>query len=834
MSALKQKVSKSRGLPSARSRGSEPALPRAARREKTLTKKAVLGPELVKEAFTLRAYAKDCEADLEGIEKSIDQKKNKMWNLRVQMRPVAKARNEMQQDVDRLDRQIHLLLKDHLKKADIELDRVDESKESGGDQLFLQNKEHYEKMFYVLQKNPRYFAAVASEVPMLDMEEFTNTIIFDMYGDQFDTSEERLLLQLFKTIIKTDFERAAEENGGMGSLFRANTAVTMMLSSYARRGEGLNILKKVLETPIQDMLNQRDLTLEINAYKVYQEVIQNYERTTGKKWPEQRNISIEEAAKKDFVKQLIAPRIKMLQTITNNFTDRILRKVDEVPYGIRWICKQLAEMGEKYFPDEDRYRVGSLVGGYIFLRFFNPVIVTPERANLLGKRDQIKTKSRRNLVLVAKILQNQSNGVPFRDKIMERLNPFLKANRDRIQKYFQDLILIEPLEDRLEIDSMLQLVRRRQPTLRISYNQIFLVHRLIRANKQKWIKTPNDELAKIILPMGKAPDALPKGQNRTVVLTLVPPTMEQVSPPMPTPPYSASPLGSFPNSPPVNTSHGDLLRATDAHQHKRSIGTGRDLASNKLPVWLNLKEIITNTKYPQRILFDNDKSLKQFLADMIVWARKNGEEDLEAQIEAVSKKIEDWCNITEATDAEEAEELYNSFLQEYVRHLRYKKVLVTAAKKKLQRIQGALKDLQKHNVWLKEQKAAFKDYLKSVTSQQPKPEKDKKAKKQVEFKHNELCNKGIIINVDPSEKTAVLKKLIYVFKKVTTSHPPDFEIHVRYKTRVKTIDVQTTPLKYMELLEMQDRQENELKVESISLSVQLLLNMLRSEFNLTA
>merc|ERR1711902_386876 len=108
---------------------------------------------------------------------------------------------------------------------------------------------------------------------------------------------------------------------------------------------------------------------------------------------------------------------------TNHFTERILKYVHEVPYGIRWICKQLAEMGEKYFPNRDRIEIGSLVGGYIYLRFFNPVIVAPDQKNLLSNGKKLNPKARRNLILIAKILQNQSNGVPFRDKIMENLNP---------------------------------------------------------------------------------------------------------------------------------------------------------------------------------------------------------------------------------------------------------------------------------------------------------------------------------------------------------------------------------------------------------------------------
>jgi hypothetical protein len=42
-------------------------------------------------------------------------------------------------------------------------------------------------------------------------------------------------------------------------------------------------------------------------------------------------------------------------------------------------------------------QVGSLMGGYIYLRFFNPVIVTPDALNFISKPSRVM---RRNLILV--------------------------------------------------------------------------------------------------------------------------------------------------------------------------------------------------------------------------------------------------------------------------------------------------------------------------------------------------------------------------------------------------------------------------------------------------
>jgi len=86
---------------------------------------------------------------------------------------------------------------------------------------------------------------------------------------------------------------------------------------------------------------------------------------------------------------------------------------------------QVGEMSCQRFPDIDRFQKGSLMGGYIYLRFFNPVIVAPENNNFIQITPS-KT-ARRNLILVAKLLQNLSNSMRFGDKeaYMMCLNDFI-------------------------------------------------------------------------------------------------------------------------------------------------------------------------------------------------------------------------------------------------------------------------------------------------------------------------------------------------------------------------------------------------------------------------
>jgi len=85
-----------------------------------------------------------------------------------------------------------------------------------------------------------------------------------MYGDQYDTREERLLLDLFRKVLKLEIFSATSK----GSLLRNNTAITQMLSAYAKRGQGFQILRDILAEPLQKIVTQKDLNLEINPSTV--------------------------------------------------------------------------------------------------------------------------------------------------------------------------------------------------------------------------------------------------------------------------------------------------------------------------------------------------------------------------------------------------------------------------------------------------------------------------------------------------------------------------------------------------------------------------------------
>jgi Ras GTPase-activating-like protein IQGAP2/3 len=123
------------------------------------------------------------------------------------------------------------------------------------------------------------------------------------------------------------------------------------------------------------------------------------EMETGTPCNLRRGLTQEEAGRDVNVQAIIAPRLKTLEDIANSFLATIIGSLDQVPYGIRWICKQIKSLTKRKYPDATDFQIGALIGGFFMLRFVNPSIVTPQAYMLVDKNPA--KNPRRTLTLVS-------------------------------------------------------------------------------------------------------------------------------------------------------------------------------------------------------------------------------------------------------------------------------------------------------------------------------------------------------------------------------------------------------------------------------------------------
>lgn len=101
----------------------------------------------------------------------------------------------------------------------------------------------------------------------------------------------------------------------------------------------------------------------------------------------------------------------------------------------RRVCHYIGSSVEEKYP---RAKC-TTVGAFIFLRFFNPAIVSPDSENLCKPIENIKIK--RALLLITKVIQNLANNVLFgaKEPYMNVLNDFLNSNIVKITTFLEEI-----------------------------------------------------------------------------------------------------------------------------------------------------------------------------------------------------------------------------------------------------------------------------------------------------------------------------------------------------------------------------------------------------------
>lgn len=373
----------------------------------------------------------------------------------------------------------------------------------------------YGNLLFLLQSEPRHIAHLCRLVTMTEIDSLLQTVMFTIYGNQYESREEHLLLTMFQSVLTYQFDNTPDYS----SLLRANTPVSRMMTTYTRRGPGQSYLKVVLQNKINSVIELKDVDLEINPLKVYANMIEKDEEDTGRMSDSlPRGVTAEEAAENPRVQEIIAPRLIMLVDLANQFLETIIQGLDETPYGIRWICKQIRSLSKRKYPDANDQTVCTLIGGFFFLRFINPAIVTPRSYMLID--GQPAENPRRTLTYIAKMLQNLANKPSYaKEPYMSKLQIFIHQNKERANKFMLDLCDVQDFYESLEMDNYVALSKK-DLELSITLNEVYATHALLEKHSAALGKDDDSHLNVILQELGPAPAQLPRKENRAINLPL--------------------------------------------------------------------------------------------------------------------------------------------------------------------------------------------------------------------------------------------------------------------------------------------------------------------------
>ncbi|ORY04260.1 Rho GTPase activation protein [Clohesyomyces aquaticus] len=726
-------------------------------------------------ALYLSMSAKDKELE---IEDDLARAQKILRELKSKISSQSKKNFVLEKDVRYLDSRIALLIQNRmaLEEQNEVASHLDDVELQEG---FFPNDEKTQKygnLLFLLQSEPRHIAHLCRLVSMAEIDALLQTVMFTIYGNQYESREEHLLLTMFQSVLTYQFDNTPDYS----SLLRANTPVSRMMTTYTRRGPGQSYLKVVLADRINSLIELKDLDLEINPLKVYEKMVSDIEEKQGKLPPNlPKGVTAEQAAENETVQQIIAPRLTMLMEIANGFLTTIIEGLEETPYGIRWICKQIRSLSRRKYPDAQDQTICTLIGGFFFLRFINPAIVTPRSYMLIDATPAENPK--RTLTYVAKMLQNLANKPSYaKEPYMVKLQPFIHQNKERINKFLLDLCEVQDFYESLEMDNYVALSQRNLE-LSITLNEVYATHSLLERHSSELAKEDTSHLGVLLAELGPAPAQLPRKENRAINLPL----------------FSK-----------WETPLDDLTAALDITQEEIFF---MEAKSTFVMILRSLPPGSSMSRRPLRL-------------DRIAEAAATTKND-SVMVKKGIRSMELLSQLQElgVIDKEDGFSLLRDEVEQELVHLGSMKDKVVEETRKLEEVFRTIRD---HNAYLVGQLETYKSYLHNVRSQSE--GKTRKQQKHTvlgpyKFTHQQLEKEGVIQKSNVPEN-----RRANIYFNFTSPLPGTFVISLHYKGRNRGL--LELDLKLDDLLEMQKDNQEDLDLEYVQFNVSKVLVLLNKRF----
>ncbi|KYQ88346.1 RasGTPase-activating protein [Tieghemostelium lacteum] len=691
----------------------------------------------------------------------------------------------LERDLNRLDKRIALLIKNRGNIQEVLADKAGlKHQKHKGDQkkpeLISDPKklEAYQNLFYLLQTEPKYLAGLVYLIQPEQMETFLGTVILTLFGDAFTPREEFLLLSLYRLSIQKEMANIAT----VGDFLKADTVVPKMIITYNKRKQGTDYLKAVIGPILTNVIKQDNLNLELKPAAVYAAIISEQEIRTGEKSPLDRNVSDDKALEVPEVNKTIKARVEQLTNICEQFLEGITSSLNRLPYGIRWICKQIYQIAEKNFTNSTQDEILKVIGYFIYYRFIQVAMVSPEEYDLVGR--EILPTSRKNLINVSKVLQALFNFAQFgaSEKHFIPLNAWISSHIADIKRYLEEIIEVGEPEDYLQVDKYMELTQKTKPVIIISLPEIASTHQAISKNLDSLVsKTEKDDPMRIIMK-----------------------ELDEFGPP-----------------PEISAEDERELQLTLTNKFQKTIeeelSPGESLLTQTKEMVISLLRALPTL--PEQKESDETPNLVEVLN-----RARQADPSLEPEIKKILdnlKKLEEY-NLTTSQDN------YASFLKAVALEVVNRAEIREQQKKEKQRLTTSLNNLRKHQKYLNEQISHYNQYLQDCRLKHYQNKSKKKKKKgdgakvgPFKFSFSELNKKGVIVESEVPQMTR--KKIKFVISSDTVGV---FDV----AAKMAGIDVQTMRLELDDLLELNSIGTSTLELDQITLDVNMTIHLLNKLF----
>ncbi|NWZ45088.1 IQGA3 protein, partial [Brachypodius atriceps] len=445
--------------------------------------------------------------------------------LRLQEEVVKRIRasQQLESDLDLMDIKIGLLVKNRItlqevvshckkltKKNREQLsEMMSMDKQKGLKSLSKEKRqklEAYQHLFYLLQTQPVYLARLIFQMPQNKSTKFMESVIFTLYNYASNPREAYLLLQLFKAALQEEIRSKVDH---VHDILTGNATVIRLVVSFYRNVRGQNALRHILAGPVQEVLQDKTLSIRTDPVDIYKAWINQTESQSGHRSELPYEVSPEQALSHSEVQRRLDISIRNLLAITDKFVSAITSSVDKIPYGMRYMAKILRMSLAEKFPKAPAEEVDKIVGNLLYYRFMNPAVVAPDGFAIVdvSAGAALHPDQRRSLGSIAKVLQHAAARKAFEGESAHlcRVNQYLEDTHDKFRRFISAACCVPEPEERFNMDEYSEMVAVAKPVIYITVGELINTHKLLLEHQDSIAPHHSDPLHELLEDLDELP-----------------------------------------------------------------------------------------------------------------------------------------------------------------------------------------------------------------------------------------------------------------------------------------------------------------------------------------
>ncbi|KAF7588908.1 hypothetical protein BBP40_005023 [Aspergillus hancockii] len=363
--------------------------------------------------------------------------------------------------------------------------------------------EQYQVFFFLLQTQSQYLAKLFGRLRELNTSEKEyeriRHLMMGLFGYSQKRREEYYLIKLLARSAREEIESFTS----LHDYLRCNSFWTKLFASYMKSPRDRKFMRDVLGTVVKDnIIDNPELDLESDPIQIYRSAINNEELRTGKRSRRPLEIPREEAIRDPETRATFIQHLQDLRDIADQFFAAFEELLYRMPFGIRYIAKEMYECLLSRFAGEDPGFILQTAGHWVWKNYFQPALIEPEKHGVIDRG--LTQEQKRNVSEIAKVVAQVASGRLFgaENVYLQPLNSYIGDSIQRLGHIWGNMISVQDAEAYFDIDEFNDLYAKTKPTLYIKLSDIFSIHQLVASEIHHICPNPDDILKEVVRDLG--------------------------------------------------------------------------------------------------------------------------------------------------------------------------------------------------------------------------------------------------------------------------------------------------------------------------------------------